>query len=84
MQQLEHQIREVVSETFGIPLNELGESDLDFETHGIDEIDIVQLAMSLEERFHISMDDDQTASCRSIEQCLGIVQSLLNPEREAA
>lgn len=76
----EHKVRSIIAETLGHSYEEVGPGVCYIEDLGIDEIDIITVAMALEDAFGIEMCDNRTQQCTNFNACLSNVNEL----REAA
>lgn len=73
---------EIVAEQLGASAERLRESDA-LETLGCDSLDIVEIAMQLEERFDISVPDEFADRVRTIGEVTdGVLQLLIAAEPE--
>lgn len=80
--EIESRAKETIAQTIGRDPVEITRC-IDFrDEFGLDDLDIIQLAMALEEEFGIQMTDEQTDSCVTLDAIVENIQALTN--REAA
>lgn len=78
--EIQHRVRTIIAETLGHSYEEVGPGVCYIDDLGLDQIDIITLAMALEDAFGIQMCDNMTEQCTSFDACLTNVNAL----REAA
>lgn len=70
------EIHELVAEHFG--LDNVREQDCLVEDLGGDDLDIIELVMTLEETFNITIDDDEAESIRTVQDVRECVIKKIN------
>lgn len=79
--ELENQVREIIAQHIGHDPSDIV-NGVEFQQElGLDDLDIIQLAMALEDAFGIQMSDEQTNDCTTLDGCVQNVRALL---KEAA
>ena len=66
-------ITDLVAEHFG--LEKVHENDHLVEDLGGDDLDVIELVMTLEEKFNITIDDDEAENIRTVRDVVECVQS---------
>lgn len=70
------QIRNIIATQLNLPLEKVKPESKIVEDLGADSLDIVELLMSLEEQFGITLTDDQAAQMKTINDIYEVITSL--------
>jgi acyl carrier protein len=73
-------IRDVVAAESGVQRAAIGFTDDLTADHGIDDLDLMKIAMRLEEVFDVELSDEELQSERTIAKCVELVRESLEPE----
>ncbi len=68
-------IAEIISEKFEIPIEEI-QPDSKFYDLNIDSLDVVDLIMDLENKYAITMRDEDTEKVRTVQELVATVEKL--------
>ena len=79
MKDIASRVRDVVAEESGVEPTELGLTDDLTQEHGVDDIDLMQIAMRLEEVFKVELLDEELQRERTVAKCIELVQEDLMP-----
>jgi len=78
---LEKRLKKLLMDRVGIPEEKIRPDASLVEDLGLDSLDAVELAMSMEEEFDLQIDDDQMRRFATVSDALGFVQKLLLEKR---
>jgi acyl carrier protein len=74
--EIESRAKEIIAQSIGREPVEITRC-IDFrQEFGLDDLDIVKLAMDLEDAFDIQMSDDQTHACNTLDVILDYIREL--------
>ena len=71
---MEKQIKSVVAELLGISAEEIDSNSDLMEVYGIDSIDAVDLVLSFEDMFNISVPDEDAIELRTVSKILNYIE----------
>ena len=81
-EQVLEEVRQLVAEQISLPLNEVREEHDLITDLGYDSLDLVELAMELEEHFNITVPDAMSEQARTVGQITdGVMQLVIVQER---
>lgn len=69
-------IRNIIASQLNLPMEKVLPTSKIVEDLGADSLDIVELLMSLEEQFGITLSDDQAAQMKTINDIAQVISSL--------
>ncbi len=72
------EVCEVVAETINCDIDSLTENTKLQEDLGVDSLDAVEVNMALEEKFDISISDEELAELKTIEDIVSLIEGKLN------
>jgi len=72
-------VRDVVAAEFGLPCSALNFADDLTANHGMDDLDLLKLAMRLEEIFGVELNDESLQQERTIARCAELIRENLIP-----
>jgi acyl carrier protein len=76
--EIEKRVIKIISTKLGVPLNNI-KGNMKFESDlGADSLDIVEMIMSMEKEFHISISDTLAEKAVTVENAVTIVDGILN------
>ncbi len=71
---MEEQIKSVIAELLGISAKEIDSNSDLMEVYGIDSIDAVDLVLSFEDMFNISVPDEDAIELRTVSKILNYIE----------
>jgi acyl carrier protein len=73
---LELRVRQVLTERLGIPAERITADSRLVDDLGVDSLDALELAMTLEETFHVGIDDKELRRVETVADVVLLVQAL--------
>jgi len=73
---LELGVRQVLTERLGIPAEKITADSRLVDDLGVDSLDALELAMTLEETFHVGIDDKELRRVETVSDVVLLVQAL--------
>lgn len=70
---VQQSVVEVVATQMGVTVDKIQLTDKFYDDLGADSLDIVELAMRLEERFNIELDPDQVDNCCTVQAIIDYI-----------
>lgn len=71
---IEEQVKEVLSENSGSPVDELDLNDRLVDDLGMDSLDCVEAVMCLEEKFDIEIPDEEAEKLETVQQVIEYIE----------
>jgi acyl carrier protein len=74
MESLEAKVKEIISKTIKVPVDQLGNDDDLVERHGMDSLARVEIVTDLEREFDVRIEDSVSIQLRSVSKCLEVIR----------
>ncbi len=71
---MKNQVKEIISNHLGISVDEIDDNSDIFETLGADSLDGVDLLMSFEDHFDISVPDEDAVELRTVNKIVNYIE----------
>ncbi|HIV01121.1 MAG TPA: acyl carrier protein [Candidatus Caccopulliclostridium gallistercoris] len=72
---VEEKVKSLIASQLNIPVEKVEDSSRLVEDLGADSLDIVEMLMTLEEEFGISIPDEETANMKTVAEIVKVIES---------
>jgi len=76
MKTVEDTIRELIATQLGVPLDSVQRDKKFVDDLGADSLDTVELVLTIEDEFHIEVNEDDAEGCDTVQKIVELVERL--------